>query len=112
MRLVKWGEITRMNMTGSKSRGSVCYCLSLTHTSNQSESEQLYAALKSSCYHALMIQSLFRKANLEMDNLFDWFCANRLSLSPQKTKYIIIKTPGAKFDLTGKRNDVPSLTGI
>ena len=45
--------------------------------------------------------SLFHKANLEMDNLYDWFCANRLSLNPQKTKYIIIKAPRAKCDLTG-----------
>ena len=44
---------------------------------------------------------LFEKANIETNKLFNWFCANRLSLNPQKTKFIIIKPSKAKFDLNG-----------
>ena len=46
-------------------------------------------------------KTLFHKANTEMDKLYDWFCANLLSLNPQKTKYIVIKAPRVKCDLTG-----------
>ena len=29
--------------------------------------------------------------NIEVNNLFNWFCANKLCLNPTKTKYIVIK---------------------
>ena len=44
---------------------------------------------------------LFRTSNIEIQNLYNWFCANRLSLNPSKTKYIIIKAPNIKCDCTG-----------
>ncbi len=43
---------------------------------------------------------LFRRANFEMNNLFKWFCANKLSLNPVKTKYIIIHPPQMKMDMS------------
>ena len=43
--------------------------------------------------------TLYQKANSEMFNLFTWFCANRLSLNPNKTKYILIKAPKHKFNI-------------
>ena len=53
---------------------------------------------------------LFEKANIETNNLFNWFCANRLSLNPQKTKFIIIKPSKDKLDLSGLKlliNGIP-----
>ena len=47
------------------------------------------------------IDNLFQRANTEINNLFNWFCANRLSLNPSKTKYIIIKSPKQKCNTTG-----------
>ena len=43
---------------------------------------------------------LFKMANMEMGNLFNWFCANKLSLNPDKTKYILIHAPRQKIDIT------------
>ena len=37
------------------------------------------------------VSSLFRRSNIEVNNLFNWFCANKLCLNPTKTKYIVIK---------------------
>ena len=46
--------------------------------------------------------NLFRTSNIEIQNLYNWFCANRLSLNPtKKTKFIIIKAPNQKCDCTG-----------
>jgi hypothetical protein len=37
------------------------------------------------------VTNLYQRANIEMDNLFKWFCANGLSLNPPKTKFIVFK---------------------
>jgi len=37
------------------------------------------------------VSTLFQRANVEMNNLFEWFCANGLSLNPNKTKFIVFK---------------------
>ena len=34
--------------------------------------------------------NLFTNANVEVNKLFNWFCANRLSLNPTKTKALVI----------------------
>jgi hypothetical protein len=47
------------------------------------------------------IDNLFQRANTEINNLFNWFCANRLSLNPSKTKYIIIKSPKHQCSTAG-----------
>ena len=45
------------------------------------------------------IKNVYSQANIAMNDLFQWFCANRLSLNPNKTKYI---RPSHKYlDLTG-----------
>jgi len=46
-------------------------------------------------------KNLFEKADIETNKLFNWFCTNRLSLNHQKTKFVLIKPPKAKRDLTG-----------
>lgn len=35
------------------------------------------------------LPDLFRDANAELNNMFEWFCANKLSLNIRKTKFII-----------------------
>jgi len=37
------------------------------------------------------INELLLIANEQLDNLFTWFCANKLALSESKTKYIVIR---------------------
>jgi hypothetical protein len=37
------------------------------------------------------VTNLYQRANIEMDKLFKWFCANGLSLNPPKTKFIVFK---------------------
>ena len=66
----------------------------------------LLTVLKAIYYHLQMTKHpdpkiLFEKANIEANNLFNWFCANRMSLNPQKTKFIIIKPSKANFNLNG-----------
>lgn len=36
---------------------------------------------------------LFNRTNVYLNDVFDWFCANKLSLNAKKTKYIIIQPP-------------------
>ena len=45
--------------------------------------------------------NVFRTSNFEIQNLYYWFCANRLSFNPTKTKYIVIKAHNLKCDCTG-----------
>ena len=37
------------------------------------------------------VNILYKKAETEVNNLFNWFCANKLSLNSAKTKYIVIR---------------------
>ena len=45
------------------------------------------------------IKQLFSDANKHINDLFKWFCANKLSLNAGKTKYIIIKPKHRKVNL-------------
>ena len=44
------------------------------------------------------INSLYKQANSELNDLYKWFCANKLSLNASKTKYIIIRPPQRNID--------------
>lgn len=44
------------------------------------------------------LPSLYAKANIAMSDLYNWFCSNRLSLNPSKTKYIVFKGGTKKCD--------------
>ncbi len=44
------------------------------------------------------IESLFNKTNIEINKLYSWFCANKLSLNANKTKFIILKSPHQKYE--------------
>ena len=43
--------------------------------------------------------SLFGKVNEEINKLYKWFCANKLSLNANKTKYIVIRPKHRRCDL-------------
>ena len=40
--------------------------------------------------------NLFNRANLSLDAIFNWFCANKLSLDATKTQYMLIQ-PASQF---------------
>ena len=46
------------------------------------------------------INSLFEMGNTEINNLYTWFCTNKLSLNAGKTKYIIIKPRQRHCDIS------------
>jgi len=46
------------------------------------------------------IDSLYENANAQINCLFEWFCSNRLSLNANKTKYIVIRPPSLRGDLS------------
>ena len=48
------------------------------------------------------LDELFNQANSKFAELFDWFCANLLSLNPTKTKYIVFRPRSKKCDFLGK----------
>ncbi len=43
---------------------------------------------------------LYNDANIAMNNLYQWFCANKLSLNASKTKYIVIRPTYSQHDLS------------
>jgi hypothetical protein len=45
------------------------------------------------------ICTLYANANIEINNLYKWFCANKLSLNANKTKYIIIRPQQRRCNL-------------
>lgn len=48
------------------------------------------------------IERLFDSANTSINCLYEWFCANRLSLNADKTKYIVIRPPSLRGDISTK----------
>jgi hypothetical protein len=52
---------------------------------------------------------LFRRANASLDDMFDWFCSNKLSLNALKTQYMVIRPPNNRI---GVSNFHLSINGI
>ncbi len=46
------------------------------------------------------IDHLYANANILINCLFEWFCSNRLSLNANKTKYIVIRPPSLRGDIS------------
>ena len=44
--------------------------------------------------------SLFNRANKSLDAIFNWFCANKLSLNASKTQYMVIQPTNKTSDLS------------
>ncbi len=45
---------------------------------------------------------LYQQANIELEHLYEWLCANKLALNTEKNKYIIIRPPQRSLN-----NDLP-----
>ena len=45
------------------------------------------------------VKELFRTMNAELSHLNDWFCANKLSLNTDKTKYVLLHKAKSKGNL-------------
>jgi hypothetical protein len=55
------------------------------------------------------LNKLYDDANIQINNLFEWFCSNRLSLNAKKTKYIVLRPKHLRGDLgawTLRINDI------
>ena len=64
------------------------------------------------CFYLIVIdiKTLHEEANQQINHLYEWFCANKLSLNAQKTKYSIIKAPGKLPNL--QNYNITSIQGI
>ena len=82
--------------------GPLLYLLYVNDIANSTSSKILSFADDTSLFLSHSnITELFRKANTDMHALFEWFCANRLSLNPKKTKYILFRPLSSHCDTTG-----------
>ena len=80
--------------------GPLLYLIYVNDISASTEGKLLSFADDTSLFlSAEDINTLFQIANFEINNLYDWFCANKLSLNAKKTKYIVIRPPYLKCDL-------------
>ena len=46
------------------------------------------------------LNELFTNANIYINNLYEWFCSNMLSLNATKTKYIVLRPRHTREDLS------------
>ena len=49
---------------------------------------------------SVKLSMLFANANTHINELYDWFCANRISLNANKTKYIVIRPKHSRHDIS------------
>ena len=49
---------------------------------------------------------LLHDANIEMNKLYNWFCANKLSLNANKTKFMVFRSPYLKCDFLNHHIEV------
>ena len=56
------------------------------------------------------IGSLYEEANKEMNSLYMWFCANKLSLNAKKTKYIILKPHSKKCSVENRKLSIDGVS--
>jgi len=70
----------------------------------------LYADDTFVCVSDSNSSTIFQTANIEINKLYDWFCANRLSLNAKKRNYIVLRSPYIKcalHDLNVVINEMP-----
>jgi hypothetical protein len=73
--------------------GPLLYLIYVNDIANSTSGNILSFADDTSLYLSdSNLDSLFANANVEVNKLFDWFCANRLSLNPTKTKFLVLRT--------------------
>jgi hypothetical protein len=82
--------------------GPLLYLIYVNDIGNSCEGNILSFADDTTLYMSNSnLPELFSNVNLQISNLFKWFCANKLSLNANKTKYIIIRPRQKQCDLTG-----------
>ena len=82
--------------------GPLLYLLYVNDIHNSCSSEILSFADDTTLFLSeSKIDTLYARANIEINKLFNWFCANRLSLNANKTRYIVIKPPSKNINLGG-----------
>ena len=74
--------------------GPLLYLIYVNDIANSNNGKLLSFADDTSLYISdSNLRNLFAVSNIEINKLYEWFCANRLSLNPSKTKFILIRTP-------------------
>jgi hypothetical protein len=72
--------------------GSLLYLIYVNDIGNSCEGDILSFADDTTLYMSNSnLNKLFSDVNIQINNLFQWFCANKLSLNANKTKYILIR---------------------
>jgi hypothetical protein len=74
--------------------GPLLYFIYVNDIAQSSNGNNLYFADVTSLY-------LYSNANIQLNKLYDWFCANRLSLNPNKIKFMILRTHKKTPNTTG-----------
>jgi hypothetical protein len=72
--------------------GPLLYLIYVNDIGNSCEGNILSFADDTTLYMSNSnLNKLFSDVNIQINNLFQWFCANKLSLNANKTKYILIR---------------------
>ena len=78
---------------------------------NSCDSNILYFADDTTIYSSHSdINSLFEMGNAEINNVYTWFCTNKLSLNAGKNKYIIIKPQQRHCDISGRNISINNVS--
>ena len=84
--------------------GPLLYLIYVNDISNLCQGNILLFADDTTVYlSSADLDELYQRANIQINDLFEWFCSNRLSLNAGKTKYIVIRQKHLRDDLT-RRN--------
>ena len=81
--------------------GPLLYLIYVNDIDKSTDSKILSFADDTSLYASNMdVKKLFSDVNTSVNLLFEWFCANQLSLNASKTKYIVIRAPTSHSDMS------------
>ena len=81
--------------------GPLLYLIYVNDISNSCSTNILSFADDTTLYSSNSdVKQLISNANSHINDLFQWFCANKLSLNANKTKYIIIKPKQKKINMS------------
>ena len=91
--------------------GPLLYLIYVNDIENSCDSNILSFADDTTIYSSHSdINSLFEMGNAEINNLYTWFCTNKLSLNAGKTKYIIIKPRQRHCDISGRNISINNVS--
>ena len=83
--------------------GPLLYLIYVNDIENSCDSNILSFADDTTIYSSHSdINSLFEMGNTDINNLYTWFCTNKLSVNAGNTKYIIIKPRQRHCDISGR----------